>query len=153
MPLLKNHRHEAFAQAKARGMSGSAAYRKTYGTNSKNVNDLAAQLSAKLSIQKRIDELQQMAEHATLLSIEDKRIFYAKTMNNPFAEMRDRLKASSLDSELAGHVKMASGVEVNLHVAMLTEDRREAMMQRKREAVARRKNRLVVPLNGTAGRN
>jgi hypothetical protein len=62
MPALKNPRHEAFAQALARGMSASAAYRQV-GFKPHRAN--AATLARKKHISVRVAELQeeQLAIH------------------------------------------------------------------------------------------
>src|SRR5262245_48847837 len=62
MPALKNPRHEAFAQALARGMSASAAYRQV-GFRPHRAN--AATLARKEHISVRVGELQeeQLAIH------------------------------------------------------------------------------------------
>jgi hypothetical protein len=71
MPALKNPRHEAFAQALARGMSASAAYRQV-GFKPHRAN--AATLARKKHISVRVAELQeeQLAIHqqATAATIE-----------------------------------------------------------------------------------
>jgi phage terminase small subunit len=62
LPALKNPRHEAFAQALARGMSASAAYRQV-GFKPHRAN--AATLARKEHISVRVAELQeeQLAIH------------------------------------------------------------------------------------------
>lgn len=154
MPALKNKRHEAFAQAHALGMSASDAYRATYGTNSKNVNDLSARLSAKVS--KRVVEIQADSEHHTHLTIADKRSMYAREAKDRRNPLKERLIATKLDSELAGHIRLAEagGVHVNVNVAMMTEDRRKHLMERKRASILRRQQRTTSPpVNGTNGHN
>lgn len=141
MPALKNKRHEAFAQAQAKGMSASDAYRATYGTNSPNVNVLSSRLALLAKVGQRVIEIQAHAEHATHLTISEKRSFYAQTKRDPRVKMADRLKACKEDSELAGHIKAAGALEVNVSVAMLTEDRRAELMARKRSAIERRLGR------------
>jgi phage terminase small subunit len=62
MPVLKNPRHEAFAEALARGMSASAAYAEVgYRPHRHN----AATLARKKHISERVSELQeeQLAIH------------------------------------------------------------------------------------------
>ncbi len=62
MPVLKTPRHEAFAQALARGMSAAAAYAEAgYKANAGN----ACTLKSQQSISKRVSELQeeQLAIH------------------------------------------------------------------------------------------
>lgn len=143
MPKLKNRRHEAFAQAAARGGSASDAYRATYGTNAKNIDTLASRLALSGNVGKRIEEIQSDAEHVTHLTIQEKRSIYAREGRDRRNELRDRLKAIRDDSELAGHVKQAGGIEVNVSVAMMTEDRRAQLISHKRASIERRKARLV----------
>lgn len=146
MPKLKNRRHEAFAQACATGASASDAYRATYGTNAKNIDTLSSRLALSGNVGKRIDEIQSEAEHVTHLTIQEKRSIYAKEARDRRNEVRDRLKAIRDDSELAGHITHAGGVQVNVSVAMMTEDRRAQLISHKRASIERRKARL-------AGRN
>lgn len=157
MSALKNKRHEAFSQACAQGMSQSNAYRATYGTNSKNIDVLSSKLASLVKVSKRIIEIQADAEHHTHLTIAEKRSMYAREAKDRRNKLPDRLKAMRDDSDLAGHIKMSQGVEVNVNVAMLTEDRRAALIARKRESIERRKSRYLVPTqngsNGTAGHN
>lgn len=154
MPKLKNIRHEAFAQAHSMGMSASDAYRATYGTNAKNINDLSARLSAKVS--KRVIEIQSDAEHHTHLTIGEKRSMYARESKDRRNSLRDRLKAMEDDSKLAGHIKAAEvgGVQVNVNVAMLDEGRRAQLIEKKRAAIDRRKAKLISGNgNGSNGHN
>jgi phage terminase small subunit len=60
MPALKNPRHEAFAQALARGVSASAAYGQV-GFKPHRAN--AATLARKKHISVRVAELQEEACH------------------------------------------------------------------------------------------
>lgn len=140
---LKNPRWEAFAQACAKGMSYSDAYRGTYGTNSKNVDVLSSKLASLVKIGKRIIEIQADAEHYTHLTIQEKRSMYAREGRDRRNVLKDRLKCLRDDSEIAGHIKQAEagGINVNVSVAMLTEDRRGELMNKKRAAIERRKIR------------
>lgn len=140
MAALKNRRHEAFARACAVGMSASDAYRATYGTNAKNIDALSSRLALTVNVGKRITEMQAAAEHQTHLTIQEKRSIYAREGRDKRNPLRDRLKAMEDDSKLAGHIKAAEagGVQVNVNVAMLTEDRRAQLIAQKRAAIARR---------------
>lgn len=140
MPALKNRRHEAFAQALATGMSATAAYRVTYGTNSKNCDVLGPRLSLLGNVGKRISELQAASERITHLTVAEKRSIYAQEATNKRNDLRDRLRALRDDSELAGHIVAAEtgGVHVNVSMVMLTEERREQLMEKRRIAIENR---------------
>jgi len=93
MPALKNPRHEAFAQALARGMSASAAYRQV-GFKPHRAN--AATLARKKHISVRVAELQeeQLAIHqqATAAAAANKQV----TIESLIAEAEAaRVKAMS----------------------------------------------------------
>lgn len=156
MPALKNRRHEAFAQACAKGASASNAYRATYGTNAKNIDTLSSRLALSGSVGKRIIEIQADAEHHTHLSISEKRSMLAKESRDTRNSLKDRIAAMDADSKLAGHIKLAEagGVHVNVNVAMLTEDRRKELIQRKRASVERKRQRMAThTTNGANGHN
>jgi hypothetical protein len=57
MPILKNPRHERFAQLRASGKSGSDAYRTIMGRDVKNADVHAAQLTSQPGVRERIEEL------------------------------------------------------------------------------------------------
>ena len=140
MPALTNKRHEAFAIALAKGTSASDAYRAVYGTKSKNVNVLSSRLSLLANVGTRVAELQAQTEQAATLSVLAKRLIYAEAASNPKNDLRDRLHATRLDSELAGHIKAndKGAVSVTVNVATYSEEERARHMARKREAVERR---------------
>lgn len=153
MPLsemLKNRRHEAFAQACAVGMSSSDAYRATYGTNAKNIDTLSSRLALSVNVRNRILAIQADAAHHTHLTIQEKRSMYAKEARDLRNTLKDRALVMRDDSELAGHIKLAEagGVHVNVNVAMMTEDRRKELMARKRASIDRRRQRTAAA-NGT----
>jgi hypothetical protein len=93
MSILKNPRHEAFAQALAKGLSGSAAYVEAgYKANAGN----ACTLKSQQSISKRVVELQeeQIAIHrqATAEAVADAKV----TIESLIAEAEAaRVKAMS----------------------------------------------------------
>jgi Terminase small subunit len=57
MPILKNSRHERFAQMCASGKKGSAAYREVINANAKNPDVNADQLLNQPGVRERIEEL------------------------------------------------------------------------------------------------
>lgn len=67
MPVLKNAKHEAFAQALAKGMSASKAF-KAAGFKPNRGN--ATRLKAKDSVSQRVTELLSKAAELTLVSID-----------------------------------------------------------------------------------
>ena len=70
MPILKNPRHERFAQLRASGKSGSDAYRTIMGRDVKNADVHAAQLTSQPRVRERIDELKAEASAKCSLSRE-----------------------------------------------------------------------------------
>lgn len=137
-------------------MSASDAYRATYGTNAKNIDTLSSRLALSVNVRNRILAIQSEAEHHTHLTIQEKRSICAKEVRDLRNPLGLRLKAMRDDSELAGHIKLAEagGVHVNVNVAMLTEDRRKELIQRKRASIERKRQRMAAqPTNGTNGHN
>jgi len=67
MPILKNARHEAFAQAIAKGQTSDQAYQ-TAGFSANRGN--ATRLKAKESVSQRVDELLSKAAERTLVTID-----------------------------------------------------------------------------------
>ncbi len=121
----------------------------------------------KAEIQSRITELQRAGEDEALLTIREKREFYAAIVRTPIGEiddnhplcqavkrieatekgggsveyrMPDKLKATQLDNELSGHVKQV-GTTVNVGVAVnnitVSEQERTELMARKRQSAER----------------
>jgi len=128
MPAL-NPKHELYAQRIAQGEIASEAYRTVFGYTGKHANSQSARLSALVS--NRVNEILAKVEAQTLLTIEEKRRLYARvvrcSVNNlpldsdliqsvkkvkrkvggeteEVIEIRvlDKLKATELDSKLAG---------------------------------------------------
>lgn len=86
--MLKNPRHEAFAQAVASGTSGTEAYRRVYGAKAnKNAENLACRLSRNVNVRQRVSELQQKSATATTLSLQEKREFLAKLVRTPIGSI------------------------------------------------------------------
>ena len=67
MPVLKNAKHELFAQALAKGMPAIRAYRVA---GYKPDRGAACRLSANVSVRTRLNELLEKAAERTLVSIE-----------------------------------------------------------------------------------
>jgi hypothetical protein len=70
MPILKNPRHERFAQLRVSGKSGSDAYRTIMGRDVKNADVHAAQLTSQPGVRERIEELKAEASAKCSLSRE-----------------------------------------------------------------------------------
>lgn len=102
MPILDNPKHEAFAQKVATGMHAKTAYEKTIGGKGNTARVCSSRLLPKVA--SRIKELQSAAEDKTVLSILQKRRIYHDTALDDDIDVRDRLYATKLDSELAGHI-------------------------------------------------
>lgn len=71
MPVLKNARHEKFAQNVAKGKSATEAYKLAYGSKVKSANANGARLIAKDSVAKRIEELKSAGAELAIVSISE----------------------------------------------------------------------------------
>ena len=111
-------RHEVFAQARARGETADAGYNRHDGN--------AARLSGNERILRRVKELQQASVTATMLTIREKREFFARlvrarlselpddsdlwqeirtTLDGTTRKLLDKLRAIQLDNDLDPHPK------------------------------------------------
>ena len=111
-------RHEVFAQARARGETADAAY---VAAGYKRHDGNAARLSGNERILRRVQELQQASVTETMLTIREKREFFARlvrarlselpddsdlwqefrtTVDGATRKLLDKLRAISLDNEL-----------------------------------------------------
>jgi len=160
MPLLSNPRHEAFAQAIARGTEVTEAYGKVYPKASRSsANSAGPRLLG--VVRARVSELQSLAEEATLLTIVEKRKFCAAALRTPVSEIDetsplclgvkrtgssveyktvDKLKALQLDNELAGYGKpekqgVGTGGVATVDV-VLSAERLAAIQARRQAAIA-----------------
>lgn len=71
MPVLKNARHEAFAQAVAKGKSASEAYLAAgYKVNAKTAAEAASRLSRNVKVSARVAELQQKVARKVEVTVE-----------------------------------------------------------------------------------
>lgn len=102
MPALKNKRHEAFAQACAKGTSKTEAYRATYGTKAKNPGDIASRLSDK--VRNRVKEIQAQGEKITLLTMQRRRELLAERANRKGVTDAALVSLLNLDAKLAGEL-------------------------------------------------
>jgi hypothetical protein len=134
MPILKNQKHERFAQLLATGMSASEAYTKVYKKKGKVAGSAGGRLLKNVGIQQRLAELQQKAETAAVLTLADKREFLRRVVVTSIGEvdeksplcqsaeysedgrkfkMPDKLKAIELDAKLAGEFREQVEVKVD----------------------------------------
>lgn len=67
MPVLKNARHEAFAQGLAKGLSAAEAYTKAGYQGDRTA---ASRLSTNVNVQKRVEELKSKVAKKTEITIE-----------------------------------------------------------------------------------
>jgi len=119
MTILNNQKHEMFAQAIAKGESGSAAYSKVYGVSEKSATEAASRLSRNVKVRARVRELQEKAADETVLALRKKRVYLWRVVMTPIDDvvgtdlhqgytnsgapiMPDKLRAIELDSKLAG---------------------------------------------------
>jgi len=124
MPLLKNPRHEKFAQLVAVGRSAMSAYAEVYKTKGKSAANAASRLMENLSVQDRIREIQGKAAAVAVLTLERKREMLrkiaegkmpSKVVNGPMGpvETFDIAKAIELDAKLAGELTERREVSVD----------------------------------------
>ncbi len=130
MTPLKNTRHEAFAQARARNLPADTAYREA---GYKPDRGHASKLASKSSVVARIREIQAAAATATVLTIAEKRAFLARlvratavsepsdsdlwqeiqvTDKGVVRKMPDKLRALALDNDLSPDVDTQPNVTV-----------------------------------------
>ncbi len=134
MPILKNQRHERFAQLVATGKSATEAYRKVYKTTVKVAGSAGGRLLKNVQIQQRMAELQQKAAEGAVMSLQEKLEYLAAVKRTPIGEvnetsplcqsvewtesgkklkMPDKLKAIELSAKLQGEFKERVEVQVD----------------------------------------
>ena len=106
MAVLKNSRHEKFAQAVASGLSGSEAYRRVVGAAAgKNADVMADQLMDQHGVRERIAELKEANSRKATLSREQTII----PINTSAAKV-------DVDSSLVQSVEFVDGMPVKLRI-------------------------------------
>jgi hypothetical protein len=150
---LENPRHERFAQLKAKGVSGSEAYRIAFQYKPKGKEDyadsLAWELSVKLGIDERVAEIIAERDDADLLSFRESRKFLADIVRTPVGQldedsplvqeliitesgkrikMADKLRALRLDAELMHRLDRRVELTGTIH-HVLTADERARRLQ------------------------
>lgn len=81
--VLKNSKHEAFAQAVAKGLTPSAAYRAASGKDTSSVHSMASRLLRK--VKGRVNQLQTASATETVLTMQERREWIAKLVRTPIA--------------------------------------------------------------------
>ncbi len=123
MPILRNARHEKFAQLVATGQSAQSVYTKLFKSKGKAASSSSNRLMNRKEITERIRELQGKAEVETVLTIAMKRKFLYEIVTTPVGEVNEqsplcqsvkyseagseykmpcKLRALELDAKLAG---------------------------------------------------
>mgnify|MGYP000874315646 CR=1 FL=1 len=97
---LENARHELFAQAVARGLSDSEAYREA-GYKGEEPNKRSSEIRANPGISERVEWLQKQGATATVLTIQRKREILFKIAEGGEKDS-DRISAIKADNDLAG---------------------------------------------------
>jgi phage terminase small subunit len=134
MPRLDNPRHEAFAQAVAKGSKGADAYRKGYGKEVASARQRACELMKDRDISERIKELQSKSADGVALTLREMHDFLRSTLltapgsideNNPLCQsfkytetmrelkMCDKLRALELAAKLQGMLREKVEVDVS----------------------------------------
>jgi len=90
MPILKNQKHERFAQLVATGMSATEAYRRVYKTTVKVAGSAGGRLLKNVGIQQRLTELQQKAAEGAVMTLQEMLEFLARVRRTPIGEVDER---------------------------------------------------------------
>jgi hypothetical protein len=83
VPILKNQRHEVFAQGIAKGLSASDAFRAVTLGNPKNVDIKACQMRRQRGVEERIRELRAQNARKSEMTREELLAFYAAVIRTP----------------------------------------------------------------------
>ena len=104
MPILKNSRWEAFAQAVASGLSASEAYRKIGGKGKKNADVHSNRMMVNDGIKDRIAELKADSTTNKTLTRQEWCEVLAKIVRDEKERTSDRINAIITDAKLAGEL-------------------------------------------------
>lgn len=99
MAVLPNARHEAFAQALAKGKSATEAYTEAGYRGDRTA---ASRLSTNVNVQRRLAELQQRAAERTIVTVED----IAKQLDEDRQFARENGAAAAAVSATLGKAKV-----------------------------------------------
>jgi len=104
--ILKNSKHELFAQCVAKGMSDLAAYKKVFKCSERaalsNAYMLRSEAMEKNGVNKRIVELLSRTATSTTLTIQERREIAAEIARNAEVEPNVRLTATVVEAKHAG---------------------------------------------------
>ena len=111
MAVLKNSRHEKFAQAVASGLSGSEAYRQVVGPAAagKNADVMADQLMNQHGVRERVAELKEANSRKATLSREQTIEFLCNVISTSAAKIE-------VDSPLVQSAEFVDGKPVRLKI-------------------------------------
>ena len=110
MAVLKNSRHEKFAQAVANGLSGSEAYRQVVGPAAgKNADVMADQLMNQHGVRERVNELKEANSRKATLSREQTIEFLCNVISTSAAKVE-------ADSPLVQSAEFVEGKPVKLRI-------------------------------------
>ena len=147
MAVLKNSRHEKFAQAVASGSSGSEAYRQVVGAGAgKNADVMADQLMNQHGVRERVNELKEANSRKATLSREQTIEFLCNVIKTSAANVE-------VDSPLVQSAEFVDGKPVKFRIPdkiaaakELTRDMRLGAAESYR-TVGYRHARRIRPLN------
>lgn len=134
---LDNVRHEKFAQAVARGLTGGDAYRKVYGQKIKSPRSQASDLMSDFpNIPERIKELQRASANGTVMDMKERRELLTARARRSDVTSRDLVAIVLAEAKLAGDleevVKHTGEIQ---HKHTITEEERLTLIERRRLAL------------------
>lgn len=162
MAALENQKHELFARKVAEGMDATAAYQKVYKKSTK-ASALTAGPRLLGNVRNRVKEIQSSNLSEEIMDKNERLKFLSRAIETSIKDvdesstlcqsyekdkngkvkyrMVDKLKALELISRLCGDFTIVDGgnsVNVNVNVAIISEEARQSLIQRKRDATLRR---------------
>lgn len=87
MPVLKNPKHEAFAQAVAGGMEAGKAYRKVYKSKAKTAETSGPRLFRNVAVKARVRELQEETSKTIAFTKQEALEFLADVIRTPIGDI------------------------------------------------------------------
>lgn len=124
MAILKNQKHERFAQLIAIGKAASAAYAEVYGKKGASADASASRLTRNVKVSARVAKLQQKAAEKAVLTLARKRELLREMAEGERptkriedadgpTEVFEAVKAIELDAKLAGEFREKVEVTVD----------------------------------------